>query len=481
MKLQYKIAGAMLASLVCVAFAVAMLAAPVAPPDDAALSAAICPLVYPVDQNPSDRGYHYLFYGNGFFINEQGYLITATHVLSQLRGGQPYILVRPASEPPQILKAILVAADREHDVAILRATPNPFEGNYKVGFLPLAQDWVSRGDSVVAASVHPSKPLDAYTLDASIEDRTPGEVFAFPFSQLEKGRNETELFLFNHEIRRGQSGAPVVSANSHAVVGLVEGEWLRSSLMPLSTTAGNDAPGTGAAVPIHYAIALLQQKGIAWHTASGALGPTDNAAKTTEPFSPPAPVSLVASPFPAQAIFGGEVVFDGSIDNHGKLTEIKVVRGESPFREKALATVRTWTFAPAYQDGQPVPSRMGIIFQYAQSYEPAHKELTHTYDEPASNVAERGALPVATREPKYPKGATDEGSVILQALIGPEGKLSEVRMLSGAEPLASAAKAAIEQWSFVPAKLRGANIDSAVIIVVTFRHAGNTEPAPQKN
>jgi hypothetical protein len=42
------------------------------PADDTVLSDAVCPIVYPVDQSPSERGYHYLFYGNGFFINEQG-------------------------------------------------------------------------------------------------------------------------------------------------------------------------------------------------------------------------------------------------------------------------------------------------------------------------------------------------------------------------------------------------------------------------
>jgi hypothetical protein len=79
------------------------------PADETALSAAICPIVYPVDQSPSTRGYHYLFYGNGFFINEQGYLLTAAHVLSQLHGGQPYILLRQAAGPPQFYPWISAA------------------------------------------------------------------------------------------------------------------------------------------------------------------------------------------------------------------------------------------------------------------------------------------------------------------------------------------------------------------------------------
>src|SRR5271155_3139038 len=44
------------------------------PIDDRALSSAICSLVYQVDRVASPRGYHYLFYGDGFFIDRDGYV-----------------------------------------------------------------------------------------------------------------------------------------------------------------------------------------------------------------------------------------------------------------------------------------------------------------------------------------------------------------------------------------------------------------------
>ncbi|HXZ13054.1 MAG TPA: energy transducer TonB [Candidatus Sulfotelmatobacter sp.] len=481
MKRKRKIRGGTLAALACLALGAWMHAASGKLSDDSALSAAICPIVYPVDQTPSAQGYHYLFYGNGFFINEQGYLLTAAHVLSQLHGGQPYVLLRPLEGPPRIVPAALVAADREHDVAILRATPNPFEANYKVAFLPLAEEWVVRGSAVLAASVHPSKPLNAYTLDASIEDRTSGEVFAFPFSQLEKRSAETELFLFNHQVRRGQSGSPVVSAETHAVVGLVEGEWLRSSLVSLTTTADQTPTGTGAAIPIHYAIALLQQKNVVWHTASRAPGASENSSSSAEGFSPPAPVSLVAAPFPSQALFGGEVALDALIDTRGRVAETKVVRGEAPFLEKALASVRTWSFAPARQDGTPVAARVGIIFQFSQSYEPPRPPKPHKYEEPMPAAADRGALPVVTIEPQGPAPNVEDASVILKAGIGRDGQVGSVEVLRDTELLAAPATAAVERWTFVPAKRGGTATESPAIIVIAFRHAGNAQQAPRKN
>jgi hypothetical protein len=67
------------------------------------------------------------------------------------------------------------------------------------------------------------------------------------------------------------------------VAGLVEGRWLRGDIAPL-IPHGEPESATdslekvdpiaipGAAVPIHYAIALLEQKGIAWRPAPQAAG-----------------------------------------------------------------------------------------------------------------------------------------------------------------------------------------------------------------
>src|ERR1700732_2555070 len=234
--------------------------------NDETLWDAICPLVYPVDQSASDKGYHYLFYGNGFFINSEGYLITAAHVLNQLHGGQPYILLHQSSSEFRIAPATLIAIDREHDVALLRVTSNPFAGNFKVSFLSLSPDRPSTGDHVLSAALLPSKPREAYTLNATIEMRARGEVLDSEFSQLEKGKGDTELLIFSHEIALGQSGAPVLSAESQKVAGLVEGQWFGRNTLAMSAAEHH---ALGAILPIHYAIALLEQKRIAWHSGSG--------------------------------------------------------------------------------------------------------------------------------------------------------------------------------------------------------------------
>src|SRR6266581_7467584 len=235
--------------------------------DDAALSAAVCPVVYQLDRSPSSRGYHYSFFGNGFFINDQGYLLTVAHVLETFRnGGQPYILVSRPNSPPQLVQASLVAADPEHDVAILLATPNPFAGIHKVAFLPLAAEPAFRGQPVIALSLHPPRLQNPNSFEVPREDRSSGEVLSYESTQLEKSAPSAEVFLLSHPVTLGQSGSPVFALDSRAVVGLVEGRWLRSSAVSVTKSSTQSTATPGAAIPIRYAIALLQRQSISWHT-----------------------------------------------------------------------------------------------------------------------------------------------------------------------------------------------------------------------
>ena len=350
-----------------------------APPlDDHQLSSALCSIVYQVDRDPGPRGYHYLFYGNGFFINSDGYLITAAHVLSQLHGGQPYLLLRVRSAAPRFVAAQVVAIDSDHDVAILRATPNPFAGNFSVSFLNIDHTDPARGERVLAAALRPFKPRDSYTLEAALEERSAGEVLNFQFSKLDQsGAVDTEIFLFAHKIQPGQSGAPVLSLDSHEVVGFVEGQWLRAKVNGLAPApkqpligpslppAGevNVTPAPGAVIPIHYAIALLQANHVHWHTADEPA-PDDSAAasennetnkvanNSTNDVSPPVPYSLVPAPYPPQSLAGGEVLLDALVARTGTVSDIRVVSGQEPFLAAALSAVHSWTFVPAHSAGQ---------------------------------------------------------------------------------------------------------------------------------
>ena len=453
--------------------------APAARVEDANVPSAVCSIAYPVDQTPSDRGYRYLFYGNGFFINEQGYLVTAAHVLSRIRGGQPYIVLPAPSGPARLLRADVAAVDPDHDVVVLRATPNPFDGGFQVAYLPLAPAWLAPQGAIFAASRHPSDPLHSWTLDAIVDDRSPGQIFDLQFSQLYRNLGFTELYLFTPQVRPGQSGAPVLAADSRAVIGFVEGQWLRSSVIQLGTDDAGESSGVAAAVPVHYVISLLERKGIAWHSAPAAANPADSAPAAVPAFSPPAPLSLVAAPFPSNALFGGEVAFDALIDAHGRVSDTRTIRGDSPLLDSALTSLRTWVFSPARLAGQPIPARIGVTFEFVQSREPMRAPAAQQHDEPLPSAPDRAALPVFTVEPRFPSAPPRDGSVILSAVVGSDGRLGPLKVLMDSESLAPATSEAIGNWRFVPGRRGGSNSPSLAIVVVVFRYSGTANsPSP---
>jgi outer membrane biosynthesis protein TonB len=440
-----------------------------------ALYDAICPIVYPVDESPAPGGYQYIFYGNAFFVNDEGYLITAAHVLSSFGNrGQPYILVRRKEAPPRLVKAETIAVDLQHDVAVLRATPNPFAGNARVAFLPLETERPSLGQAILVAALRPSR-VHPRTFEAALEDRSTAEVVDHEFKQLDNGRDDTELFLFSHEVIRGQSGAPVFAANGRDVVGFVEGQWLHPKTF-LAAAAKQTTSATGAAVPIHYAIAVLQKEGIHWQAAAGPQAPADGDKDSAEAASLPAPLSLIAPPYPADALFGGEVLLDALVRTNGTLADIRVVSGHAPFLEKALGAVRTWTFHPARSNVNAIEARIGIAFQFAQPYVPPRTPRVHTHEAQPGDV-ERGALPVETVEPEYPARGTAEGSVILYDVIDSQGQISSTQIYRELSSLTSATTAAAGQWRFAPGRRAGATTDSAVVVVVTFRRPAVAERA----
>ena len=82
-----------------------------------------------------------------------------------------------------MLKAEVVATDWEHDVAVLRVKPNPFEGGYRVAFLPLATERLAPGKNVFSVSLRPSSLEEAYTFDAPLEDRADGEVLSYQYTR----------------------------------------------------------------------------------------------------------------------------------------------------------------------------------------------------------------------------------------------------------------------------------------------------------
>lgn len=88
----------------------------------------------------------------------------------------------------------------------------------------------------------------------------------------------------------------------------------------------------------------------------------------------------------------------------------------------------------------------------------------------ATNAAQREPIADASQAayPALAQHMNVQGSVVIQALIGADGVIQNLRVLSGPAILASAAQQAVREWRFKPIVQNGQAVESKATITVNF-------------
>jgi protein TonB len=97
---------------------------------------------------------------------------------------------------------------------------------------------------------------------------------------------------------------------------------------------------------------------------------------------------------------------------------------------------------------------------------------TQSFSEPVpvSEEAER-ALLIQSVKPEYPPEALAQklhGTVVLQAIIGRDGRIEDLKIIRGYFVLGKAAIAAVKQWRFQPYSVNGRAAQTQTVITVDF-------------
>jgi len=133
--------------------------------------------------------------------------------------------------------------------------------------------------------------------------------------------------------------------------------------------------------------------------------------------------------------------------------EVEVVAGD----ERRTIHTSNPSVRADLQPGTPVTSQA-----------PSNEPSTNARVTLPAGMAEIVSRPV---EPKYPllaKQMKVQGAVVLQALIGRDGNIQGLNVLSGPEILSNAAREAVKQWRFRPYVQSGAPVESEAKITVNF-------------
>ena len=200
------------------------------------------------------------------------------------------------------------------------------------------------------------------------------------------------------------------------------------------------------------------------------------------------PIKVVKPVYPLEARdkqLQGQVWVKIQVSETGDVESAEVISGDPVLAESAISAVRKWKFKPFIKDGKPVSisAKVPINFAFSENIEqeaPPHEADASPGSSPASGETpqrvrvsqgvSRGLL-VYKVQPVYPPAARREGvqgTVVLRAVISKEGRIADLRLISGAEELAPAAIGAVQQWRYKPYLLMGKPVEVDTEILVNF-------------
>jgi TonB family protein len=262
---------------------------------------------------------------------------------------------------------------------------------------------------------------------------------------------------------------------------LVNGEptEVATNLQIHFTLADNPLPGGGA----------VATTGV----EAGATGKVaDGLARVSEPVMRGLRTQKIDPVYPSaafEAAAQGGVVMVVQIDRDGNVADISSVSGHPLLVQAAIDAVKQWKYRPYLRNGTPTDVKTTVHLRFELTGGGTVIEPEAPMTEPSSDVdpdtPEPGypkrvrisqgiatVLVVDKVQPEYPPDAREQhiqGNVLLHVIIGKEGNVENLQLISGHPLLAAAAIDAVRQWKYRPYLLNGQAVEIDTQVLVNFK------------
>jgi TonB family protein len=175
---------------------------------------------------------------------------------------------------------------------------------------------------------------------------------------------------------------------------------------------------------------------------------------------------------------GGEVLLEVTVDRTGAISAIKPLRETATFTERMTQAVKTWHFTPSERDipttqrkpGGPATERVDARVLVAGVFR-RPSVIGLTLGEPVRDVAAASAdipFPTSIGTLGYPPAAVNPGVVLVEVQVDAKGGVSDARIRVSSPGFDNIALSTARQWTFRPAKARGANAPAVAYVVFGF-------------
>jgi TonB family protein len=127
-----------------------------------------------------------------------------------------------------------------------------------------------------------------------------------------------------------------------------------------------------------------------------------------------------------------------------------------------------WRFRPAVDGGRPLPSRVLV----AAMFRPPVLYNGPTLGSPPEMLAAPSSevpVPTATTPPGYPPLGVADAVVLVEVLVGPDGRIQRSSVISGSPGFDALALTAARAWSFRAAQRNGRPVPAYAYLIFGFR------------
>lgn len=170
-----------------------------------------------------------------------------------------------------------------------------------------------------------------------------------------------------------------------------------------------------------------------------------------------------------RAHVSGSVVLHVVIGEDGTVRQATVVSGPEMLRQAWLDAVRQWVYRPYLLNGRPVAVDTTVTMTIAMGGDPLL---------PAGRVhvssGEMAGRLMSKVQPVFAPGAADgqhaSGAVVLHAVIGRDGYVKELTVISGPEFERKPVMDAVRQWTYRPYVTNGEvmEVDTTIVMNIDF-------------
>jgi TonB family protein len=165
------------------------------------------------------------------------------------------------------------------------------------------------------------------------------------------------------------------------------------------------------------------------------------------------------------------------VDVTGGVAQMTPLRASPLPNDLLTPAVAGWRFQPAMDQGRAVLSRVLV----AAIFRPPQLDNSPTLGNPPVDLAapsDEIPWPIVTQTPVYPPVATGEGVVLIEVLVGVDGRGRQPRVATGSGGFDQSALDAAARWSFRPARFNGRAVEAYAYLLFGFRRPVVVGPPP---